>query len=103
MSFLPQEFCDHLTKVRELDLDASNRRDNVEKLKERLATEFIPKGRPVTSGDAGTARKHLTPAERTALTVEIASEYDRIVQLNVEKVRIVAGLGDLMEKYNRCV
>ncbi|OQV18331.1 hypothetical protein BV898_07534 [Hypsibius exemplaris] len=96
VSFLPQEFCDRLTKVRELDLEASNRRDNVERIKERISKDSPGKTRPTASGDAAASS-----AERAALMKEMATEYDLIVQLNLEKVRIVSGLEDLMLKYNR--
>lgn len=102
VSFLPQEFRERLTKVRELDLEASNRRDNIEKLKKQLRkppriikSENINIPGPLPTPDA------LSPNDRIRTIQEINSEYDKIVELGVEKIRIVSGLEEMMIRYNR--
>ncbi|XP_055334594.1 inhibitor of growth protein 3-like [Paramacrobiotus metropolitanus] len=99
VSFLPQEFRERLTKVRELDLESSNRRDNIEKLKKQLQkagrTSKADQNVPEHSSDS------LTPNDRANIVAEIEMEYDKIVQLGVEKAKLVAGLEEMMIRYNK--
>ena len=102
VSFLPQEYRERLTKVRELDLESNNLRDNIEKSKKKI--QKGQSSRYMTSDtkvDVALTTDNMSNADRAATTAEIAAAHDRIVQLGVEKVRIVAGLEDLMLRYNR--
>ncbi|GAU91801.1 hypothetical protein RvY_03990 [Ramazzottius varieornatus] len=102
VSFLPQEYRERLTKVRELDLEANNLRDNIEKSKKKIqkgsSTRYIASDIKI---DVALTTDGMSAADRAAITAEITAAHDRIVQLSVEKVRIVAGLEDLMLRYNR--
>ena len=75
ISFLPQEFKDRLTKMRELDLEASICRDNVDKLKAQLR-------KPADSVKSVDSTGPGQP-DRTATTQQIQSEYDKVIQVSL--------------------
>ncbi|OQV18818.1 hypothetical protein BV898_07075 [Hypsibius exemplaris] len=87
---VPQVFCERLTRVRELDLEARNREDHARQMKLQLRDLVRECTFPTPPLNAKMKR----------LADGIKEELDRIVELSGEKIRVIVSLEQLMARFN---
>lgn len=89
---LPNIFRERLTRVREMDLEVNNRRDNLKKLKETL--------RVLRREKAHKADPLYKNSEINAVCREMGAEWNTIVDLSTSKVLLVDSLEVMMKRLN---
>ena len=88
---LPQIFRDSLTKIRTLDLELNNRRDHAK----RLTVELAKMKRERRKLDDTTMDD-----KAIKITNEVEGEFNKVVQLGVEKVQTIWSLEQVMQRFN---